>query len=226
MAASTTQVLLRNAIFVFIMQLSGLYLFKEGFLLTRLELENKSPHTAALASGTATGSKDLGGFRRFNKTLLVMIDALRYDFMKWDEEASQSRERPHYLNKLEILERKQRKEPLSSLLVRGLSDPPTTTMQRLVAIMTGALPTLVDAGSNFASSALKEDNLIEKILASGKRVVSLGDDTWDRLFPSSFNESKFFPSFDVWDLHRYVILGAYCLLYYRVSCMHAEYCLF
>ena len=93
------------------------------------------------------------------------------------------------------------REPRHSLLFRGQADPPTTTLQRLMAMMTGALPTLVDAGSNFASGALREDNLIEKVLKQQKRVVSLGDDTWDRLFPSSINESYFYPSFDVWDLH-------------------------
>jgi phosphatidylinositol glycan class O len=196
MRTFSNQRILSLFIFILLIQISGLYLFKEGFLLTRLELENKSLHTAALANGSKSG------IVRFNKTLLVMIDALRYDFMKWDHSARAGEDRPHYKNKLDVLERMQRKKPLNSLLVRGLADPPTTTMQRLVAIMTGALPTLVDAGSNFASSALKEDNLIEKILATGKRVVSLGDDTWDRLFPSSINESYFYPSFDVWDLHR------------------------
>lgn len=185
--------LLRNFLFLFLIQSISLYLFKEGFLLTRLELENKSQHTLSTVTT----------HQRFNKTILVMIDALRYDFMKWDESSEKTRNLPHYLNKLDILHQLQKKEPLNSLLLRGLSDPPTTTLQRLMAIMTGALPTLVDAGSNFASSALKEDNLIEKIIGSGKRVVSLGDDTWDRLFPSSINESYFYPSFDVWDLHRY-----------------------
>lgn len=181
-----------NFLFLFIFHLIGLYLFKEGFLLSRLELDQKSGSSAPAAQRPKA---------RYEKTLLVMIDALRFDFLKWEEGAT-GNDVPHYINKMPIIKTKLEKEPRNSLLFRGISDPPTTTLQRLMAIMTGALPTLVDAGSNFASSALKEDNLIEKILISGKRVVSLGDDTWDRLFPTSINESYFYPSFDVWDLHR------------------------
>jgi phosphatidylinositol glycan class O len=107
----------------------------------------------------------------------------------------------HFRNKLTILKEKLDFEPDNSILLRGLSDPPTTTLQRLMAIMTGALPTLVDAGSNFASAALKEDNFLTKLLNRGERVVSIGDDTWDKLYPSMMNESYYYPSFDVWDLH-------------------------
>lgn len=137
---------------------------------------------------------------KYEKTLLIMIDALRFDFMKWQDDIPIDNV-PHFINKLPILEKMLKSQPRSSLLLRGLSDPPTTTLQRLMAMMTGALPTLVDAGSNFASSALQEDNLIEKLLEKKKRIVAIGDDTWEKLFPDSMNESYFYPSFEVWDLH-------------------------
>ncbi|KAH6599695.1 hypothetical protein BASA50_002831 [Batrachochytrium salamandrivorans] len=97
-------------------------------------------------------------------------------------------------------------QPTHALLFRGLADPPTTTLQRLIAMMTGTLPTLVDAGSNFASSAIKEDNLVRHLQAYGagasrKQVISMGDDTWEGLFPTLLNETFSYPSFDVWDLH-------------------------
>jgi GPI ethanolamine phosphate transferase 3 subunit O len=91
-----------------------------------------------------------------------MIDALRFDFMQYDPLLLSSNT-PHFKNKLPILRDLLERKPQNSLLFRGMADPPTTTLQRLMAIMTGALPTLVDAGSNFASAALKEDNLIEKV---------------------------------------------------------------
>eukprot|EP00842_Homolaphlyctis_polyrhiza_P005669 jgi/Hompol1/6102/HPOL_000362-RA len=99
-------------------------------------------------------------------------------------------------------------QPAHALLLRGIADPPTTTLQRLMALMTGALPTLVDAGSNFASTAIAEDNLVAQLQRYGRatvrpdqRVISLGDDTWEGLFPTLLNESHSYPSFDVWDLH-------------------------
>lgn len=36
---------------------------------------------------------------------------------------------------------------------------------------------------------------------AGKRVVFMGDDTWESLFPKRFHRSLPFPSFNVKDLH-------------------------
>jgi GPI ethanolamine phosphate transferase 3 subunit O len=173
-----------NHLILFQILLVGLFLFKEGFLLSRLEMPNHS--------------KPIETLPKYNQTLLIMIDALRYDFMKWQD--GLTLEIPHFINKLPILKTVLSTLPKNSLLLRGLSDPPTTTLQRLMALMTGALPTLVDAGSNFASSSLKEDNLITKLVHQDKRVVVIGDDTWQKLFPN-LNESIYYPSFEVWDLH-------------------------
>lgn len=40
-------------------------------------------------------------------------------------------------------------------------------MQRLKALTTGSLPTFIDAGSNFASYAIVEDNLIKQLTNAG-----------------------------------------------------------
>lgn len=37
--------------------------------------------------------------------------------------------------------------------------------------------------------------------SEGKRVVFMGDDTWESLFPKKFHRSLPFPSFNVKDLH-------------------------
>lgn len=74
-------------------------------------------------------------------------------------------------------------------------------MQRIKGFTTGSLPTFVDVGNNFASSAILEDNLIHQFGQVGKRVVFMGDDTWENLFPKRFHRSLPFPSFNVKDLH-------------------------
>ncbi|KAI5293305.1 mannose-ethanolamine phosphotransferase gpi13 [Ascosphaera acerosa] len=50
---------------------------------------------------------------------------------------------------------------------------------------------------------IEEDNLVSQLQSAGKTVVHLGDDTWQALFPDSFNKmlSRPFDSFNVWDLH-------------------------
>ncbi|KFO66104.1 GPI ethanolamine phosphate transferase 3, partial [Corvus brachyrhynchos] len=65
----------------------------------------------------------------------------------------------------------------------------------------GPLPPFIDVGSNFASYAIQEDNLLAQLVQNGRRVVFMGDDTWEGLFPKKFFRSYFFPSFNVKDLH-------------------------
>lgn len=65
----------------------------------------------------------------------------------------------------------------------------------------GSLPTFVDAGRNFASSNITEDNIISQLKSLQKNITFMGDDTWGSLFPDSFHKSFPFPSFNVMDLH-------------------------
>jgi phosphatidylinositol glycan class O len=156
---------IRAGLVILVFELVGLYLFKEGFLLSRLELENISAPQET--------------FKRFNKTLLIIIDALRFDFIEY---LPQETNPPHYINKLPVIHELLQTQKFNSLLFRAMADPPTTTLQRLMGITTGGLPTLVDAGSNFASSAVTEDNFVAKLLAKGTKVTFFGDDTWGKLF--------------------------------------------
>ena len=65
----------------------------------------------------------------------------------------------------------------------------------------GSLPTFVDAGRNFASSNITEDNIISQLKSLQKNITFMGDDTWESLFPDAFHKSFPFPSFNVMDLH-------------------------
>ncbi|CAL8069469.1 unnamed protein product [Orchesella dallaii] len=91
----------------------------------------------------------------------------------------------------------------ASCLFRFVADPPTTTMQRLKALMTGTMPTFIDASANFNSYEVEEDSLIYQLHAMGKKLAFLGDDTWLSLFPPSYFKSPIVeahPSFNAWDL--------------------------
>lgn len=89
----------------------------------------------------------------------------------------------------------------AALLAAFPADPPTTTMQRVKALLTGSLPTFLDVGSVFAGGTIKEDNIISQAVSAGKSVAVVGDDTWEQLFPAALNFTKTFPSFNVKDLH-------------------------
>ena len=136
---------------------------------------------------------------RFDKAVVLIIDALRYDFTVPVEAASSH----HYLNALTVLHETATRDPQRAVLRPFIADPPTTTLQRLKALTTGTLPTFVDAGSNFAGTAIAEDNLIAQLATANKTVAHLGDDTWHALFPGLFapNLTHAYDSFNVWDLH-------------------------
>jgi predicted AlkP superfamily pyrophosphatase or phosphodiesterase len=92
----------------------------------------------------------------------------------------------------------------SSVLLAFRADPPTTTVQRVKALLSGSLPTFVDVGTVFAGARIEEDNVFYQAMQHGMRVGAVGDDTWEQLFPRqstiALNISMPFPSLNVKDL--------------------------
>ena len=180
----------------------GLWLFTGGFLLTRLVLEDKSSCDAPpTGSPLARGSVDEGCWhpKSFERAVVLIIDALRYDFT-----VPEAPETAHiFHNAFPFLYETALRSPRNAFLRPFIADPPTTTLQRLKGLTTGTLPTFMDAGSNFAGTAIDEDNLLLQLRDAGKKIAHLGDDTWWALFPDYFeaNISRAYDSFNVWDLH-------------------------
>ncbi|XP_048366905.1 GPI ethanolamine phosphate transferase 3 [Sphaerodactylus townsendi] len=180
---------------------AALGLFARGFLLSRVELGERSGCRSPPGPPLPPWPPSSGGPgcwlpRRFERAVLVLIDALRFDFARPPRDPAAPR--PPFRGRLPVLERL---SGAGGRLFRFRADAPTTTLQRLKGLATGSLPTFVDAGSNFASYAIREDNLLAQLAQNGKRVVFMGDDTWDGLFPGAFTQAHFFPSFNVKDLH-------------------------
>ncbi|KAJ3099456.1 mannose-ethanolamine phosphotransferase gpi13 [Phlyctochytrium planicorne] len=208
---------------IFFLHAIGVYLFANGFLLSRLELD--TAHSCQ-PTDAYVSLKDLGLVNgdgatdlpfparepaqegcwmdsRFKRAVVIVVDALRFDFTVYNEslDASTPSAVPHYINKLPVFRNILRDHPDRSLLVRVRADAPTTTLQRLKALTTGTLPTFVDAGSNFGGAVIAEDNLLDQLVRLGKRITFMGDDTWVGLYPTQMNKSYPYPSFNVQDLH-------------------------
>ena len=185
----------------------GIAYFTSGFLLTRLVLDEKSScgvtplnsSVAVLPDWPGKGTVDGGCWhpKTFEKAVVILIDALRYDFTVPVEDDAL------FHNAFPFLYKTALESPNNAFLRPFIADPPTATLQRLKGLTTGTLPTFVDLGSNFAGSAIEEDNILMQLRDAGKRIVHLGDDTWDALFPGYFeaNLSHPYPSFEVHDLH-------------------------
>jgi phosphatidylinositol glycan class O len=140
--------------------IAGLYLFTRGFLLSRLSLpnvatcftENETPCTLP---------------PRYKRAIVLIIDALRFDFVSPDPPSPSSMYHHHILTLPAELSAAQ---PENSLLLDSYADPPTATLQRIKALMTGSLPTFVDIGSNFGGSSIEEDSLVNQVLLAKKNV--------------------------------------------------------
>ncbi|KAF1997247.1 hypothetical protein P154DRAFT_471438 [Amniculicola lignicola CBS 123094] len=192
---------------ILLLHVLGIYLFTSGFLLTRLVLDEKS-ECDVLPFGTPEsykpGSSEKGCWhpKTFEKAIVIIVDALRYDFTIPFTPADTEKAH-HFHNAIPILYETAAKQPNNAFLLPFIADPPTTTLQRLKGLTTGTLPTFIDAGSNFAGTAIDEDNLVAQLFNASKRIVHLGDDTWHALFPGYFepNLTHAYDSFNVWDLH-------------------------
>jgi phosphatidylinositol glycan class O len=152
---------------------------------------------------TGAGTPEAGCWhpKSFDKAVIIIIDALRYDFTVPFNDSKSTPIACH--DALPFLYDTAVREPQNAFLLPFIADPPTTTMQRLKGLTTGTLPTFLDAGSNFAGTAIEEDNLLMQLKDAGRRIVHLGDDTWLSLFPAYFeaNISRAYDSFNVHDLH-------------------------
>ena len=157
----------------------GILLFTRGFLLTRVALSAKS--TCGVHADNCTNHSCCGK-PRFRRAVLIVIDALRFDFVV-DVNRSDicNGDFCNSERSLQVLSEIARDRPFNSRLYRFIADPPTTTLQRLKGLTTGSLPTFVDAGANFASSEISEDNFIDQYFHFVKNITFMGDDTWQVL---------------------------------------------
>lgn len=172
-----------------LIQTFGLYFFLKGFLLTRIVIQPE--YTPACSTQKCPP-------RHVQRVVWLLIDALRYDFVFYNE--SMNPNPPLYINKMLHIRDYLQKQPQNTKLFRFIADQPTATMQRLKALTTGGLPSFIDISSNFDSYEIQEDNLIRQCKTNGLNITFLGDNTWMGMYPNSFDKFYPFPSLNFKDL--------------------------
>lgn len=156
--------------------ISAVILFTSGFLLTRKVQKNNATcyslkDTCEIGDDTCSLNHTLNSISDHigdssvclpprAKVVLLIVDALRYDFTQFNESMDYPRS---FQNKLPIMSHFSKNSPNRTRLYKFIADPPTTTMQRLKGLTTGSLPTFIDAGSNFATTEINEDNFIDQV---------------------------------------------------------------
>ncbi|XVE52811.1 hypothetical protein DITRI_Ditri02bG0154100 [Diplodiscus trichospermus] len=183
-------------VLIIFLHIIAILIFTKGFLLTRTELPHSS-HCSDLSQSPCLSSSSSWTKPVVDRLVIIVLDALRFDFVAPSSffEAKQP-----WMDKLKVLQRMALEKPSSAKIFKAIADPPTTSLQRLKGLTTGALPTFIDVGNSFGAPAIVEDNFITQLIQNGKRVVMMGDDTWTQLFPNHFNKSYPYPSFNVKDL--------------------------
>ncbi|KXS21922.1 hypothetical protein M427DRAFT_130605 [Gonapodya prolifera JEL478] len=205
----------------------ALWLFASGFLLKRAafpdandcEIYNGIPW---INGSSLPAQPPCFPAPRFDNVVIVLVDALRFDFLKYEPRYDKpgAPPTPAHINRFTHVNSLLKSHPTSSLLLKFNADPPTTTLQRLKALTTGSLPTIIDVGANFFAEGhtFLEDNLVTQLVGKARRkLLFVGDDTWMGLFPEDFatTRARFqsqgthpnydpinpYPSFNVWDLH-------------------------
>lgn len=164
------------------LHLVALYVFSQGFLLSRLTLPNRASCDPTVSS---QNSSPCFIEPTHSKAIIILIDALRYDFILPHQPSLVTDRYAH--NHLTLPAQLTISHPQHSTLYHFVADPPTTTLQRLKALTTGTLPTFIDAGSNFATTnvGIDEDSWIYQLKSTGKVIGFSGDDTWMNLFGTS-----------------------------------------
>ncbi|GAB0094635.1 GPI ethanolamine phosphate transferase 3 [Sergentomyia squamirostris] len=192
----------------------GIHIFSGGFLLTRV-VQKERTNCVPFAAACPPNETQCTSERRINqylnnvnlsdsiclprktRVILLVIDALKYDFGVYDPGL---RKPLAYQNRMPIFAEILQKHPQRSRMMKFMADPPTTTLQRLKGLTTGSLPTFIDIGSNFASPEINEDNIIDQLISQNLTAVFLGDNTWTELFPGRFRREYAYPSFNIFDL--------------------------
>lgn len=121
--------------------------------------------------------------RRFSKVIVLLVDALRFDFVapyqgSPTDSQLEAGELPHFANQMSRVQQLLMDRPDRAQLFQFVADPPTVTMQRLKGLTTGGLPTFLDIKDNWQTQRIHEDNIIDQLKSCG---ISAETFTWTAL---------------------------------------------
>jgi len=151
-------------LFLFSLHIVGIYLFTRGFLLSRLSLSTAASCTGPTSPCTLPADPQT----RLPPVFLLIIDSLRFEFLSPHPPQPNS---PFHHNVLTLARELTAKQPRNSFIFNSHADPPTVTLQRIKALVTGSLPTFVDIGYNFGGGAsIEEDSVIQQLRRDNKTV--------------------------------------------------------
>uniref|UniRef100_A0A7M5V2Y5 GPI ethanolamine phosphate transferase 2 C-terminal domain-containing protein n=1 Tax=Clytia hemisphaerica TaxID=252671 RepID=A0A7M5V2Y5_9CNID len=175
MDGSTSYLLICTVIHLF-----GCFCFFNGFL----------PNTNIISTKDFSQNTNLSkrSFRKIDKLVFVLIDALRSDFIL---------DGNHNMPFLQSLIKENQ-----TFSYVSIASSPTVTMPRIKAITSGTIPSFFEFFKNSASKEYTQDNFVQQFHNNNISMVFYGDNTWTKLFPEKFLRSDGTNSFYVNDFYE------------------------
>ncbi|KAL3286686.1 hypothetical protein HHI36_001183 [Cryptolaemus montrouzieri] len=121
----------------------------------------------------------------FDRTILMIVDALRLDFIRKDY-------MPHTTSLIEK----------HGCFMDVKVSSPTVTLPRIKALTTGSIPQFVDIFYNIGNPQCVSESLLHSVQQKKKNIIFFGDDTWLKVFPHMFHRQEGTTSFLVTDFHE------------------------
>ncbi|XP_054717516.1 GPI ethanolamine phosphate transferase 2-like [Uloborus diversus] len=129
--------------------------------------------------------------KHYEKIILIVIDALRADFIS---SVLPNSDFEMLLPFTESLIRQQLAIPFVTEVFS-----PTVTMPRIKTLVTGTVSNFMDVFLNLNATQMLDDNIIYQTDLKNMKTIFFGDETWLKLFPNSFLRSEGTHSFFVSD---------------------------
>jgi len=150
---------------------------------------------------------------------MLLVDALREDFVEFDTKAHQylDPKNPFIYSgrKLKLFKEAVETFPERAVLFPFSSEIPTVTAVRVKSMLTGGVATSFDVTSEFGSSENKEDNILYQLKNRKGKVPTIaqyGDRVWPDQFGQFFDRHEWYDATNVRDLESFD-LGSTSALY-------------
>ncbi|SCN63090.1 GPI ethanolamine phosphate transferase 3, putative [Plasmodium chabaudi chabaudi] len=227
-------------IFITILLINGLIIisYVNGFLFSKSGILNKS-ESLDVFSKNVFGNEYVEYLKEnknvysiinppYDKIVILLIDALRFDFTLYDPNYDKEWESNVILqngdeekdgngkdNINTLIEENKLKFYLSNMinlhnilkakknntrLFRFEADPPTVTTARLQSMLAGSISNYMDISDNFSASDSMQDNFIEQLYNNKKYVTAIGDDTITKL-AKKITKKLVYESFNIFDFY-------------------------
>ena len=110
---------------------------------------------------------------KFTKLVLIIIDALRIDFLPTILGGKNAKQRMPYLERL---------YQSNGIALQSIATMPTVTVPSTKAIISGKLPSFIEYLQNLDAYTLEPDNIVTQLRAQNRRIHFFGDHIWGKLF--------------------------------------------